>query len=245
MWTQLRLLSRINQYQLKVILTVVSGISATWGSSLNISPIRVEITRPPLTSVITLENPGDTPRSYQIESYSWEQDEEGDRYLETSDLVAVPPLFTLQPKQKQIIRIGIRKSIEKKEMAFRIFIQEIPVDHLPHNPELGIRTLLRVGIPVFVGLEDRQSKPNLVWDAEITNNEATALIVENLALRHIQTGRIRIGDGNIWNTGMYVLAGHRRRWKLPEPVPLSGNSIRLEVETDQGWLSHDARIIRK
>lgn len=246
MWTQSPLQLLINQYQLKMIWVGVLGIPALWGSSLNISPIRVEISGPPLTSVITLENPGDTPRSYQIESYSWEQDEQqGDIYRETSDLVTVPPLFTLQPKQKQIVRIGIRKPAEKKEIAFRIFIQEIPVDHAPRDPETGIRTLLRVGIPVFVVPTTQHSRPQLVWSAEITNSEATSLVVENLAIRHIQMGRIRIGNDKVWNTSMYVLSGHRRRWTLPEPIPVSGNSIRLEVETDQGWLSHEARIFGK
>lgn len=245
MGTQLRLQSLIRTGIFTKIWTGFTLMMIGAAGSLGVNPVRLEISHTRPTSVLTLENRGDTPKTYQIETFSWTQESGEDRYNETRDLVAVPPLFTLEPGQKQLVRIGVRRAAENHELAFRIFIQELPVDIGPRPIELSIRTLLRIGIPVFLAPVQPAQKPQLNWFAERSEAGITSLIVENPSALHVQIGRIKLGPKDDLTMAKYVLPGQRRRWIIPEPVLVSGSSVNLQIETDQGRMAYDATILDK
>lgn len=245
MWIPSRLLSLTSFNRILFICIGITVSLHAHAGSLGVNPVRLDISHHQPTAVLTLENQGDQMRSYQIETFSWTQENNEDRYSETRELIAVPPLFTLQPKQRQLVRVGVRRPSEDKEVAFRIFIQELPIEN-DHQPvPTGIRTLLRIGIPVFLAPLKPLQKPELKWSAERSVEGVTALIVENPSGLHIQIGRLKLGSKDSLSMAMYVLPGQRRRWTLPEPIPVAGKTINIQVETDQGRMAHDATILEK
>ena len=63
----------------------------------------------------------------------------------------MPPLFTVQPGQTQVVRIGLmRRADEDRELAYRVFFTELAPPELGEDTTSGIRMRLRFGVPAFV-----------------------------------------------------------------------------------------------
>ena len=58
----------------------------------------------------------------------WVQSEDGtDEYESTSDVIAVPPIFSIAPGETQIIRVGLVGGLSPdRELAHRLFLTELP-----------------------------------------------------------------------------------------------------------------------
>jgi len=121
-------------------------------ASLNVSPVRVNLGDSHTKDVIQLTNQEDSVKSYEVEVVAWSQTKERrEVYSPTEDILAVPPLFSLEPGETQLIRVGmLTDADENTERSYRMFITELA----PPEPEIvestGITMRLQIGIPVFV-----------------------------------------------------------------------------------------------
>ena len=107
---------------------IFSVLLATTGyASLNISPLRVELSGDHDKDVIRITNQESSTKSYQVEVVSWSQtDEKREVYSPTEDILAVPPLFTMNPGEDQIIRVGLLTDPDSStEQSYRLFITEL------------------------------------------------------------------------------------------------------------------------
>ena len=96
-------------------------------SSILIWPIDPVLEADQQASALWLENRGDAPASMQIRVFAWNQDGFDDQYQNQRDVVGSPPVATLAPGQKQLIRLTRTKSFPAgEEHAYRIIIDEIP-----------------------------------------------------------------------------------------------------------------------
>jgi len=134
------------------VLLLCTGYSLTAYAAVDISPVLVEMSEQQNKQVVRVGNSGETAKSFQVDVVAWSQsDEEREIYTPTDELLAVPPLFTLQPGEQQVVRIGLMRSADADtELSYRIFFTELAPPQLEEKTASGISVRLRFGIPVFV-----------------------------------------------------------------------------------------------
>ncbi len=76
--------------------TFASGPAALAASSLQISPVNIEVPAPGAVSRITLNNMGDETLNARIRIYKWVQINGKDKLAATRDVVASPPALKLE-----------------------------------------------------------------------------------------------------------------------------------------------------
>ena len=178
----------------------------------------------------------------QMDVLNWSQEGGDDVLTPTRELIANPPIFTVPPGGKQLIRVGLRRAPDvQRELTYRIAIQELAP---PPDPDfVGTKMLMRISLPVFV-LPDVDVKPVLMWQAARTPQGALKISLTNNGNAHIQILNFKLSpldSAQPWVTKQsseYVLAGQSRDWNLPAdseyPVPPPGTSLQLFAQTDAG-----------
>ncbi|MDJ0813868.1 MAG: fimbria/pilus periplasmic chaperone [Woeseiaceae bacterium] len=153
------------------------GTSAAALASVNVSPVLLEMSESKDKDVVRVTNSSGVAKSFEVNAVTWTQsDQEREIYSATDDVLAVPPLFTLQPGQTQVVRIGLMRPVdETTELAYRVFFTELaPPETSDENN--GVNMRLRFGIPVFVApLAPAHSAVQLVQLATLGNQTAVQL----------------------------------------------------------------------
>lgn len=122
------------------------SISATFA----INPIKLFFGSGKKTDIVSITNTSKEALSMQVTAFTWEQDGEGKRVLTPSgDLIVIPKLFTVEPGDSRLVRVGIKIPPGLKERPFRLYFEELP---MPRKDKGGanLRTLLKVGISVYL-----------------------------------------------------------------------------------------------
>jgi fimbrial chaperone protein len=107
--------------------------------------------------------------------------------------MAMPPIFTLEPGKTQLIRIALRTAKSQiQELTYRIFITEVP--DMTERVVEGIRTNLRISVPVFVQPKVR-AKPELEWILQRISETDLRLVIKNTGTAHILLGTLKLFFG--------------------------------------------------
>jgi fimbrial chaperone protein len=209
------------------------------GGSLILWPLNPTIKANENATALWLENPSEKPITLQVQSYAWNQQNGEDVYAPQKEVIATPPVVTLAPKAKQLIRItrlGPPPSIA--ERPFRLIVDEIPVERVidaGNQMVTGVQFRMRYSLPLFTyaaGLLPTseaatapQGKgvypaPNLVWHLR-QDGKQRIIEIENRG-----NGHARLTQAKLLNAGTevelasglmgYVLAGSRLRYPLPQ-----------------------------
>ena len=191
---------------------------AAHASSLQISPVTVELPPGQGASSITLRNPGKTPIYGQVRVFRWNQSPDDDALEATDDLVASPPLIRIEPQGEQMIRLVRRDAgAVTQERNYRVLVDEIPDAEAAAGNGVNIR--LRYSVPVFVEPAGRQVPTQLSWELRREGGQ-WHLRVSNAGGRRAQLAAVRIvtadGMAHEVNQGLlgYVLAGSARQWTI-------------------------------
>ncbi len=134
------------------VLLFCAGYPLTASAGIEISPVLLEMSEQQDKQVVRVRNSSETAKSFQVDVVAWSQsDQEREIYSPTDDLLAVPPLFTLQPGEQQVVRIGLMRDADTdQELAYRVFFTELEPPQLEEKTTSGISIRLRFGVPVFV-----------------------------------------------------------------------------------------------
>ncbi len=117
--------------------------------SYSINPVKLELSYQGETKIITVRNQGEQSAIMQVDVVAWEQQAGQDIYKTSRDLLASPPVFTLEPGASQVIRLGQRNTVaSSSEKAYRLFIQEVPPAIAEKN--VGLQMALRISVPVWL-----------------------------------------------------------------------------------------------
>lgn len=188
--------------------------SLAHASAFTITPVRVDITFGRRAASIEVHNTGQQSAQMQAERYRWKADTGGEDELEpTEDFIVTPPIFTLEPGQRQIVRVLMQAPSDPlRETAYRLILQETPLGDPQANT---VATVLRISLPVFV--TPPKARAELVWSLR---REAGGLFldVDNIGQAHASITTLRTPEGRELKAGVYVLAGDRRSWPLDGPV---------------------------
>jgi fimbrial chaperone protein len=213
-------------------------------ASLSVAPTRVELgpgTRP---GTVTLQNDAERPVTVQVQAFAWGGSAGGDDLEPTRDLIAVPPVFSLEAKAKRIIRVAARRpTTGPDERTYRLLITEVP-EPPAGGGHAGVRLALRLSLPVFATPPGAEPLP--VWSIRGgAGGAAPELALANRGRAHLQVRRLELraaGRGEpvlAVDAPTYVLPGRSRAWALDLPAASAGATLRLEADTDFGPLEAD------
>jgi fimbrial chaperone protein len=197
-----------------------------FAGAFGVTPIRVDLDPASRTGLVTVSNDDERKLHFQVKLFQWTQNAAGeDEYAESGDLLYFPQIFTVEAKDKRIVRIGLKAPPSERERAFRLFIEEMPDPNAASGGGAQVAVRLRFGVPVFLSSGKGEAQ------AEITSTEASKGAVR-IAIRNDGTRQIRFeeiavraGDKSIAKTaGWYVFPGVTRVFTVPVaaqdcPVP--------------------------
>jgi fimbrial chaperone protein len=206
---------------------LAAGMAAACGvagaSGLQVAPTGLEIAPTSPADGLWLTNTGTEPLHAQVRVFHWTQADGKDVLTPTRALVASPPMLTLAPGARQLVRV-IRLGAPDtggKEDAFRLLVDELPQS--TQQQQTGVRYVLRYSIPVFV---ESANPPNaaataatLHWSLQHGASGLT-LLVHNAGSTHAQLSDVTLlppdGTPIPVTTGLlgYVLPGMTTRWPL-------------------------------
>jgi fimbrial chaperone protein len=190
---------------------------------------------------LSLENTGDEAVLVQAQLMAWSQNDGKDVLTPSQDLVVSPPIFTVQPGRAQTVRIGLlRPANAEREVAYRLFLQEVPRPPRPGEPAVSVA--LRLGLPVFLQPKGGGG-PQLAWRAQ-RDGGAVKLTLANGGNAHVQVldCKLHSQDGSLLaeeQLGGYVLAGQTRSWLIKLREPLTGGRLKVTAQTSSGVVSAD------
>lgn len=201
-------------------------------AQLAVNPVILTLDNEQAIRTITLRNGGERAMVMQAVVNTWQVLDNRDHYVPTEDLVVNPPVFTLQPGEEQIVRVGLQNPVpDERERVYRIFLEQSPA--APPGPatdlewrDAGIRINLRVGIPVFVA-PATERRAEIDWAAEPNTENRLSLQARNRGNGHFRLSRLELADtaGRTLAEAAgptYLLAGTTRHWQLALPADATG-----------------------
>lgn len=208
------------------------GQAAFAAADFGVMPLRMELQPGRMTGAVTLTNNGDAPVSVQAQLKQWTQHDGRDRLDEVAHAVATPPVFTLAPKSRQVVRVGVLVPPHATtEQTFRLLLTELPASAAPAGGQVA--TLLQLSLPVFVA--PRTPPPAVpltavLARAMLSGQPAWVLSLRNDGLRHAQLGGATLSvAGAPWaeRLGSYVLAGQTVRLPVRADAPRPSDPVQL------------------
>ena len=218
--------------------------------TFQVDPIRITLTAQSTSALLTVRNESTEKTRFQIELFEWDENRDGQMVLKPSDdLVYYPNLLTVDPGDERKIRIGIAKfSATVKELAYRIFIEELP----PVDPQesSGIRILTKMGVPIFV----QPDKPVVKANIENTVMRAGELFFElrNNGNVHFFPRAIEVKTRG--NDGDQVLRQDLKSWyvlvdgsreyrvKIPPTDCAKIKELEIDIQIEEKSLTHQMRV---
>ncbi len=205
--------------------------------SFAVSPIKAELSaQRPVTS-LSVRNDGTESVSIQLQTNTWSQHDGADVQTPTTDLIASPPIFSLEPGTSQVVRVGLRKpQAGTLETTYRLLLQELPPPPTPGFQ--GLKVALALSVPVFVAPATPATEL-LDWQVREVDG-ALRVTLHNQGNVHarITEFTLAMADGSVlarMDAASYVLAGQSGEWTLTPTTPVaSGTRLRLSARTTAG-----------
>jgi fimbrial chaperone protein len=225
-----------------IVLLAAASLAAR-ASSLQISPVMVELQPDQQAAGLSLRNPGEQPLYGQVRVFRWDQGEDDDVLAPTDEVVASPPLIRIPARGEQLVRLIRRNGgALSGERSYRVLIDEIPGSDASAGNGVTIR--LRYSVPLFIGPPGAVGGPRLHWQLR-RDAQGWLLRVSNEGGRRGQLSAVQLvtadGRAHPLNQGLlgYALAGKTRQWRialeegldLKEPLKIRANVNAQPTET--------------
>jgi len=222
-----------------------SAVTSVTAASFSVSPVRATLSAAKPTEALAIYNSGSEPAVVQLDVRAWSQDHGTDVLTSTREILATPPIFTVAPGSKQVVRVGARRSPDStRELAYRLFLQEVPP---PPKPGFqGLRMALRLSIPVFI--VPASAVPKLRWRAALESRGQLRIAIDNSGDAHVQIANFSLVQSgravlNKYQVAAYVLAQQSRQWiVVPTGQVTPGSALHVSAETDVGPVEADVAI---
>ena len=192
-------------------------------SGLQVAPVTLTLEATKTADGLTLSNSGDSVVHAQVRIYRWTQTADGEHLDTTTELAISPPMVALQPGEKQlirVIRVGPPPAAGEVERAYRVKIDELPVDL---KGEKGLRYVLNYSLPIFVEPAGAAAAPaHVTWTLQQSGNEVE-LVGSNSGGIRAQIADVKYTDASGKTVQLapgllgYVLPGATMRWGTAIP----------------------------
>jgi len=222
---------------LAAFLLFFSGCPLIAFGSIDISPVLVEMSERQDKQVVRINNSGDTAKSFQVDVVAWSQSEsEREIYTPTDDLLAVPPLFTLEPGQQQVVRLGLMRDADAdQELSYRVFFTELAPPEMKEETQTGISMRLRFGIPIFVA-PLAPASPEVEFVKLQTFDDNTFMELRNTGNVRVKVNEVRYQaptspDKDVSQAVFYLHPGKTGFLPLEIPGLSVGGTVELSTDT--------------
>ena len=228
-------------------MTAICAVSPATAASLQVSPILVDVAAEgAAASTVTLKNSSAKAVSAQLRVFRWSQVNGEDKFEETTDVAASPPMVTMKPNGEYVIRV-VRTSRApiKGEESYRLVADELPDPAAKASGAINL--LVRHSVPVFFR-STNASPAQVVWNV---SKKSGKLVVEgrNNGDRRVRVARLKADDGAgnavSYGDGLvgYVLGKSSVAWTSRTSLKgFSGNSARLSLTSEAGPVAADAPL---
>lgn len=203
--------------------------AAARASTVVIWPVDPIIKPGEQSTSLWLENTGQTPVTLQVRSFGWSQADGKDALDEQDQVVASPPIATVQPGRRQLVRVIRRAPATTSpaaavpEQSYRLIVDELPTPPAAGEAErmsARLAVQMRYSIPLFV-----YAAPPAAQQPHLVTRYAAGGGGRTIEIRNTGTGHARLTDVRIVNAGReqvvkpglagYVLSGATLRFALP------------------------------
>ncbi|MEJ1962834.1 MAG: fimbria/pilus periplasmic chaperone [Gammaproteobacteria bacterium] len=217
-----------------------------WGTAayaLTISPVLVELSPGRRIVSITIANPGDRAVTFQTQTLAWDQPDGVDRYVETDDLIVVPPIATIGAGGTQILRVTTRAPASAQEQAYRLVLEDVTELTAPSSPSsegTAINIRINHNLPVFVSAPGKpRPQPRLGRCTSPTPQPSAGtgcIRLDNDGTRYLAVKSMTVDGANLHlelKGGPRVLAGAWHQWTFDLPPKFVG-TLQAKAETSAG-----------
>jgi fimbrial chaperone protein len=200
------------------LLVALAAVGTAAASSLGVAPIRIELSPVVTTAVVTVRNQEDSAVTVQAQPSAWSQQDDQDQLTDTHDLLVTPPLFTIPPGGRQVLRIALRRSPDPaRELDYRLVLSEIPPAEAPQGT--GLRFALRITLPVFVAAPTHTAA-DVLWRHNWLPDGTLQIEAQNRGTAHIQILNFDVQGADPAAQALhtdavrYLLPGSIAHWRL-------------------------------
>lgn len=218
-------------------LLIFWGPLTTAEAQVAISPIRVDLSDDHTKDVIRISSQASSTMSYQVEIVSWSQsDERREIYEPTDEVLVVPPLFTLQPGEEQIVRVGMLTDADPSvERSYRMFITELAAPQEEKREVTGVNMRLRLGVPVFVAARALPSASLEHIGSKQMENQLF-MQMHNSGNTHVRISEVQFHapgaeEPQIESAAIYILAGQSGYVPIVLPDTRRAGKVTLVTDT--------------
>src|SRR5882757_85258 len=174
---------------LRGLAVVIDPMSLAHAGSFAVNPVRVTLSATQSVAAVTVQNVGSEPTVVQLETSSWSQHDGVDVLTPTTEVLATPPILTIQPGASRVVRVGLRRPPDaRQELTYRLFLREVPP---PEPISQGLRVALLISMPIFV-VPPRPPAPEVRWRALRTPDGRLRVQATNTGGSHIQLGQLDV-----------------------------------------------------
>jgi fimbrial chaperone protein len=231
---------------LRGLAVVIAPVSLAHAGSFAVNPVRVTLSATQSVAAVTVQNVGTEPTVVQLETSSWNQHDGVDVLAPTTEVLATPPILTIQPGASRVIRVGLRRPPDaRQELTYRLFLREVPP---PEPISQGLRVALLVSMPIFV-VPPRLPAPEVRWRALRTPDGKIRVQATNTGRSHIQLGQLDVALGadgaklSSRNMSEYVLPDNSREWTVDaKSVPPAGTLLSILDQADTGKVRSEVKL---
>lgn len=166
-------------------------------SAVVIWPVDPVIASGEQATALWLENKGDTPVTLQVRALAWSQPNGEEQLAQQDEVVASPPIATVAPGARQLVRILRRTATAMPEGTYRLLVDELPPPP-PTGPDgppqARLAVQMRYSIPLFTFTGARPA-PRL--DAAIASGTGgRVLTIRNTGAGHARLTDLRLVTGS-------------------------------------------------
>lgn len=244
-------ISSVILFLVYLLISFLSFNGVAFSGQWSVSPISLEFDNRVKTNAVTVTNEGANKLHVQLKAYEWTQDSEGkDLYKETKDIIYFPRIMILGPKEKRIVRVGIKMPVTGVEKTYRLYMEEIPGPSVDEGVNVAIA--IRFRIPIFVKpvKEEMAGKIESISLSEsnlhigVKNSGNVHFKIESFIIKGAGSDQSEIFSRKL--NGWYLLSGKSRNHTTSIPLEICSvmQDIQIEIKTDQLTLRGSKSIER-
>lgn len=226
------------------VAALLSSSGAQAQTAIVLWPTDPRIAATEQATALWLENHGKEAVTLQIRAHDWAQPGGVNQETATQAVVSSPPIATIEPGQRQLVRVIRRGPAAPGERAYRLLVDELPRPAPATEGGVAARLAvqMRYSLPLFTygGASDALA-PQLRSAIRFVDGKRW-IEISNSGSRHARLTDLRVGSGTAARTiqaGLlgYVLPGATMRWALPDdftapsPVTIGVNGTDLSLAT--------------
>lgn len=222
------------------VFTPVQGMA----SSLQITPVNIEVPAPGAASKVTIANSGTEQLNAQIRLFKWVQKNGKDELVETRDVIASPPAVKLGPGKTTVVRVvRVSKTPAQTEESYRLIVDEVPSK--PKPGMAGVGFAIRYSVPVFFSKAGEET--DLKWSASVKNGQLV-LKADNAGGRRVRLAALKVTGGSgkavSFGNGLsgYVLGQSSKVWIAKSKAIAPGNTVKIVAQGDNGPIEAIAKV---